>query len=158
MLQSISWQSYFITLFVVASLYYIVIWFIFFRNKIKPQAEVPLFVQEAQERTAFKASDHKDFLPQEHESNTAPVAAANSLSSATTLFAEELEALTSAYGENGEKATVLLSIAHLIKKHSSSDFLSERDVVSEIIIATCKENCLVDISEEDINGLWKVEG
>lgn len=158
MLQSISWQTYFTTLFVVASIYYILIWFIYFRNRFKLQTEVPVFVQEAQERTAFKPSDHKEFLPKEHVANMAHAGASDNISPAAKLFAEELEALSSAYGENEEKATILLSIQHLIKKHSSSDFLADRDIINEIILATCKENCLLDLNEEDMKGLWKVEG
>jgi|GEM_PF-5369051 len=154
MLQSISWQNYFTAAFIFMAIYYTIIWSLFFRNKLKFEGNSPKFSQDNSERTSFKTSDHKDFLPKDNLENRAFPNPETTVSPAASLFLDELEALTSALGENCEKITVTLSLQNLIRKHSLIDLPVDQAILKQAVKQKSEQNCSLVFSDEDIEGLW----
>mgnify|MGYP001550048210 CR=1 FL=1 len=154
MLQSISWQNYFTAAFIFMAIYYTIIWSLFFRNKLKFEGDSPKFSQDNSERTAFRGSDHKDFLSKENLENRAYPHPETTVSPVARLFLDELEALTAALGENCEKITVTLSLQKGIRKQAGADRLEDQATIKYAIKQKCEQNCSLVFSDEDVEGLW----
>lgn len=153
MLTSISWQTYFTTIIVLAAIYYTAVWWLFFKRRPDVRHEAYIFSPGTSASPAFKKSDHRDFLPREAFTGDMVHTKEMNLSPTAQLFLEELEALTAAIGEQTDSETLADHLKALRRKHASVESAELMDI-SAAINETCTRNCAINFDESTIREMW----
>lgn len=71
---------------------------------------------------------------------------------------DEIQAYTSAVGEDEEKEIILSGISMILKKYPTLENTHLQESIEELISVSCENNCSVYLSESEIRGLWQKAG
>ncbi len=71
---------------------------------------------------------------------------------------DEIQAYTSAVGEDVEKEIILSGISMILKKYPTLENTHLQESIEELISVSCENNCSVYLSESEIRGLWQKAG
>lgn len=128
-MSSISWQQYIVFLLVITILYYLVIWFIFFRTAVPSLIHFQKF---------FFRSKHAEDQPDE------------ALSTAQHVIDELRPLFMKGYGRD-ELFSVLSSA---LTKYSGWNEAGFRAVINEFIVEECSSKCSIYPSEDELRRVW----
>jgi hypothetical protein len=135
MFNKISWQNYWTILAMLVAVYYIIIYLLYFRNKIS-----------LQHLKAFKRSE-----PENKATSIEGEGEANAFDSCLNELATFFE---EANGRKWIKEELLYALQKVLKKYSSLKNSSYEETIQRLTILQCKDICAVHINAGDLNQLW----
>lgn len=156
MFQSISWQAYFTAVLISLVIYYLFIWFLFFKNKVPVHANRPATFENAAINHLFKESDHRDYQPKSNNlSYVGALSEENEIRSpSAAAFLDETSALANATGKDCDKANLLLSLKQIARKYPLLGNSSDKQNVIAVLKNIFQRACEVTFDEQELTELW----
>jgi len=140
MLQSISWPTYFTACAILLALYYCGILFLYYRQDIALlfRQQIPFRKQEA------FASSNQTVLSQ----------AGNDIDALGESLKDELTAFVASVGSQYNKTELQYGLQLLLKKYAVLKNAVIQPEITKKIISECKNNCSIELSDEEAGMLW----
>ena len=130
MIQSISWQQYFLFLNISIGVYYLAIWIVYYNAKF------PLFPGVGNFRSpSFYGEDEPDEV----------------LHTAQHIM-DELRPL---FANQQRKGELILGLQRRLKKYNQWNESGFREVITAFIVSQSEQQCSIRLSEEDQQVLWQ---
>ena len=130
MLASVTWAQYFIALLIASLIYYLFIWFIFYKAKIS-------------------------FLPGTSSfrgANLQPEDSPDEMLSTTQQIIDEIKPL---FTDGRNKNELIYALQLKLKNYKNWEDPSLREVINAFISTECESKCSIRLSEDDQRALWK---
>ena len=135
MINNISWQSYWVTLALISTGYYLIIYLLYFRNDFKI-----LFHRKPPEAIALVRPS-----PPPEESSARLI---ESCMDEINAFFEQ------ARRNKCVKEELIYSLQVLLKKYPSLKNSEYKESLSNVIVAQCEHICSVHVSEDEAKHMW----
>ena len=136
MFNNISWQNYWTVLAALLTAYYVIIYFLYFRNNFSLKLPNALKRNGAANKTTSAEGG-------EPEANVFD----SCLNELATFFEE-------ANGRKWIKEELLYALQKVLKKYTSLKDSSYEETIERLTILQCKNVCAVHIAAEDLSQLW----
>jgi hypothetical protein len=127
MLHTISWQQYFLFLFIAAVIYYIGVWILYYKAKL-PSFSLP---------ENFRSPLEEEDIP-------------NVQSTAW----EVIQEITPLFPGRQNQNELIYAIQTKLKKYHHWDEPGFRETINAFILGESENKCSIHLSEEDLRVLW----
>lgn len=130
MLSSVSWQQFFLYIFVATILYYLFIWIVFFKARLS-------------------------FLPGITGAHNFSVYTEDAPDEIMTTSQQVIDELRPLLKSDSNKNELLFALQQHLTKYSSWDEPGFRDTITRYISRQCGTICSISLSEDEQSALWK---
>ncbi len=141
MLQTISWQNYFTVCAVLLVIYYTAIIFLYYRQDV-----AMIFRQQISFRKqgAFAQANQTALLQQQ----------GNDIDALGSNLTDEIKAFAASAGNQYNKTELQYFLQMLLKKYAVLKNSEVQASITKTIISECKNNCSIELSDEEAGMLW----
>ena len=129
MLSSISWSQYFTTLAIIATIYYLYVWVVYFKGKLP----------------SFSVSGKFNVLSMHGEDQPDEM-----LSTAQHI----IEELKPVFNNRHNKNELVLALQKNLQRYNQWDEPGFRETVNEFIARESQTTCSIHLREEDLRAVW----
>ncbi len=129
MLQSISWQQYFVCIIIATLLYYLFVWIVIFQGKFS-------------------------FLPAISNLRQATLHGEDSPDEVLSTAQHIIDELRPLFAERTNKQELLFALQSKLKRYAEWDEPGFRKVINEFILKESEIKCSIRLGEEDQRALW----
>lgn len=130
MLQSISWQQYFVCILIATLLYYLFVWIVFFKAKLS-------------------------ILPGLTNLRQFPLHGEDGPDEMLTTAQHIMDELRPAFIGWENKNELLGALQNKLKRYNQWDEPGFRDTINGFIVSECQSKCSIRLSEDDQRVLWE---
>ncbi|MFL5788122.1 MAG: hypothetical protein ACJ748_08715 [Flavisolibacter sp.] len=161
MLHTISWQSYWITLALLSGIYYLVIYLLYFRNKLdissNPKSNQEFYSAntncDEQTLTEFRQKQRSLFGEQLSSEFSTP--SENTVENLVYGCMDEINAFfEQAKKTKWLKNNLINSLRSILNKYPSLKDSEYKESISNVLVTECEHNCSVHLNAEDVIHVW----
>lgn len=160
-MQQISWQSYWTTLAIIVVLYYAIVVFLFYRNKLIFWTQGTASGSRVQQAAAPLDNFHEQkidgnvSLLKDDDRNAFADPQPGSEEHIVYSCMDECNAFfEAAKSSKPVKKDLILSLQQILSKYPTLKSSTYKESISNVIAAQCKQNCVIHLDEEDKVLLW----
>lgn len=158
MLQSISWQTYFISCIFLLVIYYVVVAVVYYRQDLLSKLNNESAFQQRIEIPQVQELDHKDYQPKVEEAseinNGNYLPEANDFSELAESAKDELQAFTMAAATQHSKTELITAMKKILKKYAALKASPFQVSISNVITDESKTNCSTELNDDEVAELW----
>jgi len=146
MFNGIGWQSYWVTLAILAAVYYLFIFLLYYRRDFKLFFLKTTSIHAGESQTDNLPEIAPEFPNEEQDRAEASIVYA-CLDEVKALF-EELKK------SKGVKAEILYALQPLLKKYPTLKTSAYKKSITTVILSQCEHICAIRLNKEEVDKVW----